>query len=211
MPTVVEQVTGPGVVAIVRLDDYSRAVDMVKAVQAGGIQAVEFTYTNPRAGHAIAAAAEALGDEVAIGAGTVLDPETARAAILQGAAFIVTPTLNVETIQLCTRYNVPTVIGSFTPTEILTAWEHGATFVKVFPASAVGPRYLKDVRGPLPQVPLIPTGGVNRENAGDFIRAGAAAIAVGSNLVDSQSVADGAWSTLTDRARGFVDAVAEAR
>jgi 2-dehydro-3-deoxyphosphogluconate aldolase/(4S)-4-hydroxy-2-oxoglutarate aldolase len=211
MPSVAEQVTSPGVVAIVRLDDYSNAVEMVKALQAGGVGAVEFTYTNPRAGEAIAAAAAAMGGAVAIGAGTVLDPETARAAILQGATFMVTPTLNVETIRLCNRYSVPTVIGSFTPTEILTAWEHGATFVKVFPASSVGPRYLKDVRGPLPQVKLIPTGGVTLENAGDFIRAGASAIAVGSNLVDQRTVAEGAWSTLTERARTFVDAVAQAR
>jgi 2-dehydro-3-deoxyphosphogluconate aldolase/(4S)-4-hydroxy-2-oxoglutarate aldolase len=211
MSQVAARVTGPGVVAIVRLDDYSSAVEMVKALQAGGIEAVEFTYTNPRAGAAIAAAADALGDEVAIGAGTALDPETARAAILQGASFIVTPTLNVDTIRLCNRYSVPTVIGSFTPTEILTAWEHGATFVKVFPASSVGPRYLKDVRGPLPQVRLIPTGGVTLENAGEFIRAGASAVAVGSNLVDARSVADGAWATLTERARAFVDAVAVAR
>jgi 2-dehydro-3-deoxyphosphogluconate aldolase/(4S)-4-hydroxy-2-oxoglutarate aldolase len=211
MSQVAARVTGPGVVAIVRLDDYSSAVEMVKALQAGGIEAVEFTYTNPRAGAAIAAAADALGDEVAIGAGTVLDPETARAAILQGASFIVTPTLNVDTIRLCNRYSVPTVIGSFTPTEILTAWEHGATFVKVFPASSVGPRYLKDVRGPLPQVRLIPTGGVTLANAGEFIRAGASAVAVGSNLVDARSVADGAWATLTERARAFVDAVAVAR
>ncbi len=211
MSQVAARVTGPGVVAIVRLDDYSYAVEMVKSLQAGGIEAVEFTYTNPRAGAAIAVAAEALGDEVAIGAGTVLDPETARAAILQGATFIVTPTLNVDTIRLCNRYSVPTVIGSFTPTEILTAWEAGATFVKVFPASSVGPRYLKDVRGPLPQVDLIPTGGVTLENAGEFIRAGAVAVAVGSNLVDAGSVADGAWSTLTERARAFVDAVATAR
>jgi 2-dehydro-3-deoxyphosphogluconate aldolase / (4S)-4-hydroxy-2-oxoglutarate aldolase len=186
-------------------------VDIVKALQAGGIQAVEFTYTNPRAGEAISAAAEAAGYDVAIGAGTVLDPETARMAILQGASFIVTPTLNVETIRLCNRYSVPTVIGSFTPTEMLSAWEHGASFVKVFPASSVGPRYLKDVRGPLPHVRLIPTGGVTQENAGDFIRAGAEAVAVGSNLVDQQTVAEGDWSTLTGRARAFVDAVADAR
>jgi 2-dehydro-3-deoxyphosphogluconate aldolase / (4S)-4-hydroxy-2-oxoglutarate aldolase len=211
MPTVAEQVTDPGVVAIVRLDDYSSAVEMVKALQAGGVQAVEFTYTNPRAGEAIAAAAGAMGDDVAVGAGTVLDPETARIAILQGASFVVTPTLNVETIRLCNRYSVSTVIGTFTPTEILTAWEHGASFVKVFPAGSVGPRYFKDVRGPLPQVRLIPTGGVTRDNAGDFIRAGAVAVAAGSNLVDQQTVADRAWSVLTERARAYVDAVAEAR
>jgi 2-dehydro-3-deoxyphosphogluconate aldolase / (4S)-4-hydroxy-2-oxoglutarate aldolase len=199
------------VVAIVRLDDYSSAVEMVKALAAGGIVATEFTYTNPAAGTAIAAVKQALGSEVLVGAGTVLDPETARAAILQGADFLVTPVVSVPTIELARRYSIPTVIGAFTPTEILTAWQAGATFVKVFPASAVGPGYLKDVRGPLPQVRLIPTGGVNLQNAGDFIRAGASAIAVGSNLVDAKTVRDQDWNTLTERASQFVAAVKAAR
>jgi 2-dehydro-3-deoxyphosphogluconate aldolase/(4S)-4-hydroxy-2-oxoglutarate aldolase len=146
-----------------------------------------------------------------VGAGTVLDPETARAAILLGADFIVTPTVQLDTIRLCNRYSVPTVIGAFTPTEILTAWEAGASIVKVFPASVGGPRYLKDVRGPLPQVKLMPTGGVSFENAGDFIRAGAVGIAAGSNLVDGATVAKRDWSTLTERARALVDAVHQAR
>ncbi|HWK81956.1 MAG TPA: bifunctional 4-hydroxy-2-oxoglutarate aldolase/2-dehydro-3-deoxy-phosphogluconate aldolase [Thermomicrobiales bacterium] len=199
------------VVAIVRLDDYSLAVEMVKSLAAGGIVATEFTYTNPAAGTAIAAVKQALGNDVLVGAGTVLDPETARAAILQGADFLVTPVVSVPTIELARRYSIPTVIGAFTPTEILTAWQAGATFVKVFPASAVGPGYLKDVRGPLPQVRLIPTGGVNLQNAGDFIRAGASAIAVGSNLVDAKSVRDQDWATLTERATQFVAAVKAAR
>lgn len=211
MTDVVAQLRDPGVVAIVRLDDYSAAVEMVRALHAGGIRAVEFTYTNPRAGEAIAAVVDALGDSIAVGAGTVLDPETARAAMLQGASFIVTPTLNVETIRICRRYGVPTVIGTFTPTEMLTAWEHGATFVKLFPASAVGPGYLKDVRGPLPQLSIIPTGGVSLENCGAFIRAGAAGVAIGSNLVDARTVGQGDWSVLTDRAQALVEAVAEAR
>ncbi len=200
-----------GVVAIVRLDDYSTAIDMVKALVEGGIGAVEFTYTNPAAGEAVARVKAALGDSVQVGAGTVLDSETARAAILQGADFIVTPIVNVPTIELCRRYSIPTVIGSFTPTEILTAWQAGATYVKVFPVSAVGPGYLKDVRGPLPQVKLIPTGGVHLENAGDFIRAGASAIAVGSNLVDAGTVRKGDWPALTKRATAFVRAVRAAR
>lgn len=199
------------VVAIVRLDDYSSAVDMVKALAEGGIVATEFTYTNPEAGAAVASVKRACGSDVLVGAGTVLDPETARAAILQGADFLVTPVVSVPTIELARRYSVPTVIGAFTPTEILTAWQAGATFVKVFPASAVGPGYLKDVRGPLPQVRLIPTGGVNLQNAGDFIRAGASAIAVGSNLVDAKLVRDADWGTLTERARAFVSAVQAAR
>lgn len=200
-----------GVVAIVRLDDYSSAIEMVQALIRGGITSVEFTYTNPAAGAAVATVKAALGNAVQVGAGTVLDPETARAAILQGADFIVTPIVNVPTVELCRRYSIPTVIGSFTATEILTAWQAGATFVKVFPASAVGPGYLKDIRGPLPQVKLIPTGGVTLQNAGDFIRAGASAIAVGGNLVDAKTVQEQEWQTLTDRASAFVEAVRTAR
>jgi 2-dehydro-3-deoxyphosphogluconate aldolase/(4S)-4-hydroxy-2-oxoglutarate aldolase len=211
MKRVLDQLSTPGVVAIVRLDDYSAAVEMVRALYEGGIRAVEFTYTNPRAGDAISSVVEVMGDAVAIGAGTVLDPETARAAMLQGASFIVTPTTNIETIQMCRRYDVPTVIGAFTPTEMLTAWEGGATFVKLFPASAVGPKYIKDVHGPLPQIPIIPTGGVSLENCAEFIKAGAAGVAIGSNLVDVTTVADREWSVLTDRARALVDAVTQAR
>ncbi|MBA3277054.1 MAG: bifunctional 4-hydroxy-2-oxoglutarate aldolase/2-dehydro-3-deoxy-phosphogluconate aldolase [Chloroflexia bacterium] len=206
-----ERVEASGVVAIVRLKDYSAPVDLVKALLDGGIDVVEFTYTNPRAGAAVEQVKAALGDQVLAGAGTVLDPETCRAAILQGADFIVTPTVNVETVRLSQRYAVPTVIGAFTPTEILTAWEAGASFVKVFPARAVGPAYLKDVSGPLPQVRLIPTGGVSVENAGDYIRAGARAVALGGNLVDEKSVADRDWATITSRARAAVAAVKAAR
>jgi len=211
MASAVERVEACGVVAIVRLKDYSAAVDLVKALFDGGIDVVEFTYTNPQAGAAIEEVKAALGDQVLAGAGTVLDPETCRAAILQGADFIVTPTVNVETVRLSRRYAIPTVIGAFTPTEILTAWEAGATFVKVFPARAVGPAYLKDVSGPLPQVRLIPTGGVSVENAGDFIRAGARAVALGGNLVDEQTVADRDWTTITSRSRDAVAAVNAAR
>lgn len=211
MVNAVERVEASGVIAIVRLADYSSAVDLVKALLQGGINVVEFTYSNPRAGAAVEEVKTALGDAVLAGAGTVLDPETCRAGILQGADFIVTPTTNLDTIRMCQRYAIPSVIGAFTPTEILTAWEAGATFVKVFPARAVGPQYLKDVSGPLPQVRLIPTGGVSVENAGDFIRAGARAVALGSNLVDERSVATRDWATLTARSRAAVEAVRAAR
>jgi 2-dehydro-3-deoxyphosphogluconate aldolase/(4S)-4-hydroxy-2-oxoglutarate aldolase len=200
-----------GVVAVVRLDDLSAAAPLAEALARGGVRAIEYTYTNPAAGEAITAARAAMGERALIGAGSVLDPETARAAILAGAAYIVTPTLSVRTIELCHRYGVPTVIGALTPTEILTAWEASATYVKVFPASLGGPRYLKDVLGPLPQVKLIPTGGVSAENAADFIRAGAVAVALGSNLVDATSVAAAAWPTLTKRARAAVAAVRAGR
>jgi 2-dehydro-3-deoxyphosphogluconate aldolase/(4S)-4-hydroxy-2-oxoglutarate aldolase len=153
----------------------------------------------------------ALHENANVGAGTVLDPETARNAILSGAEFVVTPTLNLATIELCNRYGVPTVIGAFTPTEILTAWQAGATYVKVFPATVVGPQYLKDVRGPLPQVKLVPTGGVNIANAAAFVRAGASAIAVGSNLVDAPTVSAERWDVLEERARQFSQVVVAAR
>lgn len=211
MTNAVERIERGGIIAIVRLDDYSTAVDVVRALIAGGIDVVEFTYTNPRAGTAIEEVKAALGAAVLAGAGTVLDPETCRAAILQGAEFIVTPTVNVETVRLCHRYAVPTVIGAFTPTEILAAWEAGADFVKVFPARAVGPQYLKDVSGPLPQVRLVPTGGVSAENAGEFIRAGARAVALGGNLVDAASVAAGEWQTIAERSRAAIEAVRAAR
>jgi 2-dehydro-3-deoxyphosphogluconate aldolase/(4S)-4-hydroxy-2-oxoglutarate aldolase len=199
------------VVAIVRLDDLSSAVPLTEALVRGGVSTIEFTYTNPLAGKVIEEVRSALGDRAVVGAGTVLDPETARVAILSGAEFIVTPTLRIATIELCRRYSIPTVIGAFTPTEILTAWEAGASIVKVFPASVGGAGYLKDVHGPLPQVKLIPTGGVSRETAGAFIKAGAVAIAAGSNLVDAKSVAAADWATIEQRARELVSIVAVAR
>ena len=206
-----EIIEADGVVAVVRLDDLSAAVPLTEALVAGGVRAVEFTFTNPLAARAIEAATEALDGRALIGAGSVLDPETARVAILAGAAYVVTPTLSARTIKLCNRYGVPTVIGALTPTEILSAWEAGASYVKVFPASLGGPGYFKDVLGPLPQLKLVPTGGVTIENAVDFIRAGAVAVALGSNLVDAKTVAAGEWTSITGRARALVAAVAEAR
>jgi 2-dehydro-3-deoxyphosphogluconate aldolase / (4S)-4-hydroxy-2-oxoglutarate aldolase len=207
-PSVVEQ---DGVIAVVRLDDLSKAVPLTEALVAGGVRAVEFTFTNPTAGEAIAAASATLGSRALIGAGSVLDAETARVAILAGARFVVTPTVSAATIEICNRYGVATTIGALTPTEILTAWQAGATFVKVFPANLGGPRYLRDVLGPLPQLKLIPTGGVDVDNAGEFIRAGAVAVALGSNLVDGRSVATEDWETITARAQAIIDAVTQAR
>jgi 2-dehydro-3-deoxyphosphogluconate aldolase/(4S)-4-hydroxy-2-oxoglutarate aldolase len=200
-----------GIVAVVRLDDLAGAIPLTEALIAGGVLAVEFTFTNPQAALAIKSVKEAVGERGFIGAGTVLDPETARAAILAGAEYVVTPTYKRETIELCNRYSVPTVIGAFTATEMLTAWEAGASYIKVHPASLGGPRYFKDILGPLPQLKLIPSGGVSLDNAADFIRAGAVAVALGSNLVDQKTVAAGDWATLTDRARRISEAVAAAR
>lgn len=200
-----------GVVAVLRADRPDALVQVAQAIGRGGIGAVEITMTTPGALAVIGECANRLGDDILLGAGTVLDPETARAAILAGAEYIVTPTLNPDVITLCRRYDKVVIPGALTPTEILTAWECGADIVKVFPATAVGPRYFKDVKAPLPQIDLIPTGGVDLDNAGDFIRAGACAIAVGGNLVDKTAVAAGEWQVLTDTARKYVETVRDAR
>ncbi len=200
-----------GIVAVVRLDDLSAAVSLTEALIAGGVVAVEFTFTNPEAAKAIEITRKALPDSALIGAGTVLDPETARIAILAGAQYIVTPTTRASTIEMCRRYGIPSVIGGFTATEMLTAWEAGADYIKVHPASLGGPKYFKDILGPLPQLKLVPSGGVTLENAGDFLRAGAVAVALGGNLVDRNTVADGNFAEITRRARGLSEAVAAAR
>lgn len=153
----------------------------------------------------------AMKDEVLVGAGTVLDPETARAVILAGAEFIVTPTLNLRVIEMCRRYGKIVIAGAFSPTEILTAWEAGADIVKVFPATVGGPQYLKDIKGPLPQINLVPTGGVDLENTPDFIRAGAVAVAVGASLVDKAALSEGKYDLITEKAKRFIEAVKLAR
>ncbi len=200
-----------GLIAVVRLDDLSQAVTLARALIDGGVTNLEFTYTNPKAGDAISEVRESLGDQCRVGAGSVLDAETARHAILAGAQFIVTPTLRPHTIEMCRRYSVPSVIGAFTPTEILTAWETGADFIKVNPASVAGPGYFKDVLGPLPQTKLIPSGGVTLETGPLFLKAGAVALAVGSNLVHRPTVHAGDWDGIRARARQWTELVAKAR
>lgn len=200
-----------GVVAVVRLADLTDAVAVAEALVAGGVRAVEFTFSNPAAGRAISAAVAALRRDAYIGAGSVLDAETARAAILAGAEYVVTPTTKVATMEMCNRYGIPALVGAFTPTEMLTAAEAGAAYVKVFPATVGGPKYLKDVLGPLPQLRLIPTGGVSVDNAADFIAAGAVAVALGSNLVDEATTSARSWSVITERARAIVDVVGNAK
>jgi len=206
-----QTITDCGVVAIVRVSSAREAVDVCMAVARGGVTPIEVTMTVPGAIDAIREFKSAVKEEVLIGAGTVLDPETARACILAGADFIVCPTLNLEVIKVCRRYSKIIIPGTFTPTEILTAWEAGADIVKVFPASVGGPGYLKDVMGPLPQVKLIPTGGVNLETTPEFIKAGAVAVAAGSSLVDKKAVSEQNWDAITETARKFVAAVKQAR
>lgn len=196
------------VVAVVRMDDLDGAVRIAEALADGGVSVVEFTYTNRHAGGAIEEVRTRLGDRCLVGAGTVLDAETARAAILSGAQFLVTPTTNVETIETARRYGVTTIIGAFTPTEMLTASVAGADYIKVHPASLGGPQYFKDVLAPLPHLKLVPSGGVSLETAGAFIAAGAVAVAAGSNLVGRGAPSDEDLPEITRRAKAFREAVA---
>ena len=207
----VERVISSGVVAIVRMDDASGLGQVARAIKEGGVDIIEFTMTTPGALDIIAKCSAEFGDSVLLGAGTVLDTETARAAILAGARFLVSPTLNTAVIDMAHRYDVATLPGVFTPTEMLTAWEAGADLLKVFPATALGPQYFKDVLAPLPYLRMVPTGGVSLENTADFIKAGAVAVAVGSNLVNRKAVKEGRWADLTATARKFIEAVQGAR
>jgi 2-dehydro-3-deoxyphosphogluconate aldolase / (4S)-4-hydroxy-2-oxoglutarate aldolase len=200
-----------GVVAVIRLDDPAVLREVCDALAAGGVRALEVTMTVPRAVPLIEQLASSLPDDFAVGAGTVLDAETARQVILAGARFVVSPVFRPDVIALCHRYDVPVMPGCFTPTEILAAWEAGADIVKVFPATALGPGFFTDVRGPLPQVRLMPTGGVTRDNAGDWIQAGAAAIGVGTALVDKRAIAARRFDTIVQHARHFIQAVQHAR
>ncbi len=200
------------VIPIVRTADSETALHAVEAVLQGGIGCVEITMTVDKALGALEAVADRYGDELLLGAGTVLDPETARACMLAGAQFFVAPSLNMKTIELARRYSKPIFPGGLTPTEVLTAWEAGADGVKVFPCNAVGgAKYIQALKAPLPQVELVPTGGVNLETIGDFLRAGSLAVGVGSELIDRKSVADGSYGIITERACKFREAANAAR
>ena len=208
---IVRRIVSSGVIAVVRLSEASQLAKVADAIRAGGVDIIEFTMTTPGALHIIEESAACFGEDVVLGAGTVLDAETARAAILAGAQFVVSPITDFPSIELCLRYGKVVIPGTLTPTEILRAWQAGADFVKVFPASALGPGYLKDVLAPLPQVKLVPTGGVGVANAAEYIRNGAAAIAVGGELVNNKLVAAGKFDTLTETARALTEAVHAAR
>jgi 2-dehydro-3-deoxyphosphogluconate aldolase / (4S)-4-hydroxy-2-oxoglutarate aldolase len=200
-----------GLVAIVRLKEPTELVPIAQAIEAGGVRVIEFTMGTPNALDAIHQLSREWGDRILLGAGTVLDPETGRAALLAGAQFLVAPNFNPALIEMARRYNKIIVPGAFTPTEILAAWECGADIVKIFPATIAGPQYIKDILGPLPYVRLLPTGGVGLENIPAFIAAGAAAVAVGSNLTDPKLIKNSDWAGLTEHARRFADAVRQAR
>jgi 2-dehydro-3-deoxyphosphogluconate aldolase/(4S)-4-hydroxy-2-oxoglutarate aldolase len=181
----VEEIKKRSVVAVLRGATVDSIGPIAEALKEGGVTALEITMETPKAARIIEKAADLFGDELLIGAGTVLDAETARAAIMAGARFIFSPTVNPETIRMTKRYGVISVPGAFTPTEILHAYENGADLVKVFPAASVGPAYFKNIAGPLPHIPLMPTGGINLVNAIDYIRAGAVAVGIGSSLIDA--------------------------
>jgi len=199
-----------GVLGIIRIEATDDLVTIARALDDGGLSCVEITMTTPGALRAIEETSGKVTD-VLMGAGTVLDAATARQAILAGAEFLVTPTVELDVIETAHRYGKVVIAGAMTPTEILTAWEAGADMVKVFPANVLGPGYLKAVHGPLPQIPLVPTGGVTAKTAGEFIRAGAAVVCAGSWLVDKKAVAEGHYEILTARARELLNAVNEAR
>ena len=199
-----------GVIAVVRLPESAGLRNVAAALAAGGVGAVEITLTTPGALEAIADLASPGGDCV-IGAGTVLDEKDARNAIAAGARFVVSPTLDRGVVRYCRDQGIASLPGAFTPTELLEAWRAGAALVKLFPASALGPRYLREVLAPLPFLHVVPSGGVSLDNAGDWIRAGAAAVSVGGALVNGTLVREQSWGELTARARALVDRVAAAR
>jgi 2-dehydro-3-deoxyphosphogluconate aldolase / (4S)-4-hydroxy-2-oxoglutarate aldolase len=197
------------VIALIRAESSDGLLDCAKALADGGLTSIELTMTTPGALRMLEQAASALPNFL-FGLGTVLDAETARAGILSGARFIVTPALRPDVITLCKRYSVPIFSGAFTPTEIVAAWEAGADAAKVFPAEFFGPAYIKSIKGPLPQIELVPTGGVTAENVGEFLKAGAYCTAAGSSLVDAKSLKEKNWAAITARAKAFVAAAAAA-
>ncbi len=207
----IERMLHPGVVAVIRADGSEQLMNVAHALLAGGVTAMEITMTTPNALQVIADVKREMGERVLMGVGTVLDAQTARMALLAGAQFVVTPVMRPEIIAVCNRYSVPIVCGAYTPTEALAAHEAGADFIKIFPADGLGPDYIKAIRAPLPQLQIIPTGGVDVHTAGDFIRAGCVAVAAGGSLVSKSALASGDWDALAETARAFVRAVAEAR
>ncbi len=207
----IQYIIDTGVIAVVRLDSADQLVRSAQAIREGGVKVIEFTLTTPNAIEMIREAAKTLPEDVLLGAGTVLDPESARAAILAGAQFTVSPSLNPKVIEMCHRYSKVSIPGCFTPTEILAGWEAGADIIKVFPATVGGPQYFKDIAGPFPQIRLLPTGGVSLNNVGDFIKAGAVAVAAGSNLVDRKAVKEGRFEVITETARKYIEAVKATR
>jgi len=211
MPDTLTSILESGLVAVIRSDRPQGLFETANALADGGVKALEITLTTPGALEAISSLASASKGKFVVGAGSVLDAESARAAILAGAEFLVMPNLNTGAIELAKRYGIIICPGALTPTEIVTAQQAGADLIKIFPASSLGPGYIKAIRGPLPQVRLVPTGGMNLENVADYFRAGASAVGVGSSLVNSKLIAQSNWPAITDLAREYVQAIQIAR
>lgn len=205
-----DRIAGSGVIAILRGVARDDAVAVADAVVDAGVTALEVTVDTPNAMSSIEAISGRV-DDALVGAGTVLDPETARAAQLAGAEFLVTPTVNTDVIETANRYGTPIMVGAYTPTEALEAYQAGGDAVKMFPAKTGGPDHVAAVGDPLPQIPLVPTGGVSVENAGDYVRAGAVAVGVGSSIVDHEAIADSAFDAIGSNARAVVEVVSAAR
>lgn len=200
-----------GIIAIMRASSSAQLITAADAIKAGGVTVIEVTMTTPNALSVIETAKARYGEDVLFGAGSVLDPETARAAILAGADFVVAPTLNLAMVALCNRYGIPVMPGCYTPTEAVTAWEAGAAMIKLFPASFGGAALVKAMLAPLPQLEIVPVGGVNLDTAADFIRKGAAALGVGSSLVNQKLLDEGNLAELTRRAAAFIQEVKNGR
>ena len=200
-----------GIAAVIRAPSGEVLGDVAEALLAGGVEVIEITFTVPKAHRVLEQVADRLGDKIVLGAGTVLDPETARTAMLAGAEFIVSPTTNIDVIRIARRYDKAVLPGALTPTEVLTAWEAGADIVKVFPSDLTGPSYLKALRGPLPQIRLMPTGGVNLDTAAEFLRAGACALGIGGALVSSRAIENRDLKGITTLARKYVEIVKQTR
>jgi 2-dehydro-3-deoxyphosphogluconate aldolase/(4S)-4-hydroxy-2-oxoglutarate aldolase len=207
----VTQLLDAGVVAVIRAKSKDQLSDIAKALLDGGVPSIEVTMSTPKAIAGIEMLADAIGDKAVIGVGTVIDAATCRDAIAAGAQFVVSPVFDPEIVATTKRYGKISVPGAFTPTEILRAWGAGADVVKVFPSTTLGPGYFKDILAPLPQIKLTPTGGVDLKNAGDWIKAGAACIGVGSALVTKDALAKNDWASISSSAKAFVDAVKKAR
>ncbi len=208
----VEEIKKRAVVAVIRGANLETIIPMAQALKEGGVTALEITMETPKALAIIEKAADVFGAEIFVGAGTVLDAETARAAIMSGAKFVFSPTVRKETIEMTKRYGVISVPGAFTATEILSAYEYGADVIKVFPAGSVGPGYFKNLAGPLPHIPLMPTGGIDMENTKDYIRAGAVAVGVGSSLVDpKKALTEEYLRLITENAKKLMEEVQLAR
>jgi 2-dehydro-3-deoxyphosphogluconate aldolase/(4S)-4-hydroxy-2-oxoglutarate aldolase len=206
-PPPLERLLASGIVAVIRAKSGELLVDVAEALLAGGVDAIEVTFTVPKAAEVIEKVADKLGDRILLGAGTILDAETAQVAIAAGAQYLVSPTVNLDVIRFCKRHGKLSLPGALTPTEVVSAWEAGADVVKIFPSDVGGAKYLKALKAPLPQIRMMPTGGVTLETAADFLKAGACALGVGGNLVEQSALERRDFARMTSLAQQFVEIV----